>query len=226
MNIRKLFLILALSLLSVGTVPAQTGDVVITLDEGFFQALIDAVFKDGSTIDFANANPRHHDAEQVSFANTSFEPGTDMCDDTVRLVRELKGRRTAVQLRDGKIFAPIAFTGAYAPPLIGCIEYSGVADTEISLEFDKNRQSLVGVAKVVNVDLSGTGGVGGSLIAKFVQRSIDEKINPMQILGLDSVSFAVPVQNKVNVTLKAVNISHEIANGSMTVRVTYEFVRA
>lgn len=206
-------------------VRAQTGDVVLTLNEGFFEALLDAVFKDGRTVDFASTYPTHRDSAFAEFANTAFEPGSESCDETVRLRREINGRRTSVRLRDGKIYAPIAFTGAYAPPLIGCLEYSGVADTEISLEFDKNKQSLVGIAKVTNIDLSGTGGVGGSIIAKLVQRSIDEKINPMQILGLDKVSFGVPVQNSLNVAMRAVNINHEISDGLMTVRVTYEFSR-
>lgn len=206
-------------------VRAQTGDVVLTLNEGFFEALLDAVFKDGKTVDFASSAPGHRDSTPVEFANTAFEPGSENCDDTVRLRREINGKKTSVRLRNGKIFAPIAFTGAYAPPLLGCLEYSGVADTEITLEFDKTKQSLVGTAKVTNVDLTGTGGVGGTIIAKFVQRSIDEKINPMQILGLDKVSFGVPVQNSLNVAMKAVNMDHEISDGLMSVRVTYEFSR-
>lgn len=215
--VTSLFLVLA----SVSSVRAQSGTVVVTLDEGFFGSLLEAVFKDGNTVNFAGTG-----GTEASAASASSGPSPAAeCDETVRLHREINGRQTSLRLRDGRIFMPVAFSGAYAPPLIGCIDYSGVADTEISLDFDPSQQSLVGKVKVTNVDLNGTRGVGGTLIAKFVQRSIDEKINPIQILGLNSVSFGVPVQG-ANVTMRAVRITHEIAGGVIAVRITYDFVRS
>ena len=96
--------------------------------------------------------------------------------------------KTSVNLRDGRIFAPIAFVGNYNPPLIGCVEFSGVAETNIVLEFDQQRQALIGRAQVTNVNLNGAGGIGGSVLARLVQSSIDQKINPIDIIKLDKVS--------------------------------------
>ena len=133
--------------------------------------------------------------------------------------------KTAVNLRDGRIYAPLAFTGNYNPPLIGCVEFSGVADTNVVLEFDEQRQALVGRAQVTNVNLNGTGGIGGSVLARLVQSSIDGKINPIEIIKLDKVSFIVPIQNAGSLKMKAVGIRHEIGNGVLNVRVAYQFLK-
>jgi len=131
--------------------------------------------------------------------------------------------RTAVRFRDGRIYAPIAFSGNYNPPLIGCVGFSGWAETSIELEFDRERQTLVGRAKVLNVQLSGTRGIGSALVTKLVQSSIDKKINPINILPMDKVSFVVPIQNAGSLRMKAVGMRHEIINGALNVRIAYEF---
>ena len=76
-----------------------------------------------------------------------------------------------------------------------------------------------------NVNLNGSGGVGGNLIAKMVQSSIDRKVNPIEIVNLDKVSFAVPIQNAPGLKMKAVGIRHEISNGTLNVHIAYEFVK-
>jgi hypothetical protein len=73
--------------------------------------------------------------------------------------------------------------------------------------------------------LNGTAGVGGTLIAKMVQSSIDKKINPIEIIRMDKVSFLVPVQNSGNMRMKATNIRSEILNGALNIYVEYEFLK-
>ena len=141
-------------------------------------------------------------------------------------MREIDGVRTSVRLRDGVISAPIAFSGNYNPPLIGCIAFSGVAETTINLEFDQQKQTLVGRAQVSNVNLSGTGGIGSSVLARLVQSSIDKKINPIEILPMDKVSFVVPIQNSNALRMKAVGMRHQINNGVLNVSISYQFSKA
>ena len=148
------------------------------------------------------------------------------CNEVIRLQRERDGVKTSVRFRDGRISAPIAFMGSYNPPLIGCVDFAGVAETNIELEFDRQRRALVGRAKVLNVNLSGTGGIGGSLLARIVQNSIDKKINPIEILQAEKVSFVVPIQTAGNLRMKAIGVKHEVANGFLNVRVVYEFQKA
>lgn len=238
---------LALSVLMLVSVSnaQQSADVTISLNEKFFDALLDAVFTNLNNPSFPLAENEVIDNDRSAESSTLAVrgPGSDFspfgfaenetfphtasskCDESIRLMREIDGVRTAVRFREGKIYAPIAFSGSYNPPLIGCIDFQGWASSTIELEFDQNSQTLVGRAKVSDVSLSGTGGVGSSLIARLVQSSIDSKINPIQILQMDKVSFVVPVQNNGSLRMKAIGIRHEIVNGAMNVNITYQFLK-
>lgn len=212
---------------------AQTAEVSMQLNEQFFDVLLDALFQNGGSPEFPISQNENKTVEtKAEFVNATYEnrrPETKdqrpLCNESIKLLRETNGVRTTVNLRDGRIFAPIAFTGNYNPPLIGCIEFSGVADTNIVLEFDEQRQALVGRAQVTNVSLNGTGGIGSAVLARLVQSSIDRKINPIEIIKLDKVSFTIPIQNAGNLRMKAVGIRHEVGNGVLNVRVAYQFLK-
>ncbi|MCU1289103.1 MAG: hypothetical protein JWN60_1332 [Acidobacteria bacterium] len=239
-NLMKKFLSLFFAiLLFVSFARAQTTEVTIQLNEQFFDALLDAVFKSSTPLEFplAENNTKLKNQTANSFVSSFNEYSTEasstksayarsVCSESIRLQREIDGVRTAVRFRDGKVFAPIAFSGNYNPPLIGCVEFSGWAETNIELEFDRERQALIGRARVLNVSLSGTRGIGGSLITRLVQSSIDKRINPIQIMQTDKVSFVVPVQNAGSLRMKAVGIRHEVANGILNVHIAYEFLRS
>jgi hypothetical protein len=244
---KKVLSLMFVLFLSASFARAQTAEVSIQLNEKFFDALLDAIFKNASPPEFpiAGINSSREDRQARSqektsakddslFRNTkiAFREGSASqlpggvfsdCPETIRLQREIDGVKTAVRLRDGKINAPLAFTGSYNPPLIGCIDFSGVAETTIDLEFDRQRQALVGRATVSSVNLSGAGGIGSSVIAGLVQGSIDRKINPIEIIKLDKISFVVPIQNSGSLKMKATGIKTEVVNGAINVRVQYEF---
>lgn len=231
-------LILSVFLL-ISAVQAQTADVNIQLNEQFFDALLDALFKNTNPPEFPLSEVREIEKErkneggQTAFVNVKSENvksegsaeilENSLCPDKLRLEREIDGTRTAVRFREGRVVAPIAFTGNYNPPLVGCVEFAGVAETAIELQFDAQKQALVGRAKVLNVNMSGAGGIGGAFLARMVQGSIDRKINPIQILAMDRISFIVPIQNSGSLKMKANGIRHEISNGVLNVRISYEF---
>ncbi|MGD9562289.1 MAG: hypothetical protein AB7F88_18755 [Pyrinomonadaceae bacterium] len=203
---------------------AQKPEVTISLNESFFDSFLDAVFENASPIEFSIASNEGQTSTPTAVA--SFAPNPMACRETIQLLRESNGVRTAVRFRDGRIMVPLAFTGSYNPPFVGCVSFSGVADTVIDLEFDQQNQRLLARARVLNVALNGTGGVGGSLIAKLVQGSIDKKVNPIEILTLDKVSFLLPVRNNVNIRMKAASVRHEVVNGALNVIIAYDFVKA
>ena len=148
------------------------------------------------------------------------------CNESIRLQREIDGVRTAVRFRDGKIYAPIAFSGSYNPPLVGCVDFQGWAETNIDLEFDRQSQKLVGKIHVLNVQLSGTGGIGSRFITGLVQSSIDKKVNPIEILQADKLSFLVPVQNaNGSLQMKSVGVRTELGNGVLNVFIVYQFTK-
>ncbi len=234
-------LILAV-LFSVSFARAQSAEVTIQLNEQFFDAMLDSIFKNSEPPEFPLAfmedgdfmedgkTERQSDGAIFSIFNVGFfneianrKLQIANCRETIKLQRQMDNVRTAVRFRNGQITAPIAFTGNYNPPLIGCMDFSGVADTLINLEFDENKQTLVGRARVTNVNMSGTGGIGSGVLARMVQNSIDKKVNPIQILATDKISFVVPIQNGGNVRMKAVGVRPEVNNGFLNVVISYQF---
>ena len=232
--------------LFISVATAQKAEVTISLNEAFFDALLDSVFQNFGAPEFpiaqnALSEPplvrgrNEHDNKILSWVasgphvyaggSDSFSGKSPVCSESVKILREINGVRTAVRFREGKIFVPLAFSGNYAPPFIGCVEFAGWAETNIDLEFDQNTQRLTGRAKVLNVNLNGSGGIGGTVIAKLIQNSIDKKLNPIEILSLDKVSFAFPVQKAGNLRMKAIRIRPEIGAGVVNIHIDYEFLK-
>lgn len=215
------------------SVSAQRGGVTITLDEQFFDAVLDAVFQNGGPPEFQLGSniktvkeKRYRASDTPNIGNSFAAPlRPTSCTDRVRLLRENNGVRTTVRFRDGKIYAPLAFSGSYSPPFIGCVEFAGWAETNLDLEFDQAAQRVVARVRVLNVNLNGTGGAGGTVIARLLQNSIDKKLNPIEIMKLEKLSFILPVQNSNAVKMKAVSVRNEIVNGALNVHITFDFLK-
>ncbi len=140
-------------------VQAQTAEVTVSLNEQFFNALLEAIFKNLSVPEFPLAeNGSKFRVQSSKLAIHGFSESNapiqnpkskiQNCKETIRLQREIDGVRTAVRFRDGKINAPIAFTGSYNPPLIGCISFQGWAETNINLM--ENRPTQISVLPVTD----------------------------------------------------------------------------
>lgn len=212
-------------LVTVFTAQGQRPEVTITLNEVFFDGVLDAIFQNAGPIEFAIASNGTRSFSWSKHSVSFGENGNESCKEVIQLQRENNGVRTAVRFREGKVLAPLAFSGNYNPPFVGCVSFAGYAETAIDLEFDQQNQRLVARARVLNVSLNGTGGVGGSVIAKLVQGSIDRKVNPIELFRMDKVSFLLPVQNNTTIRMKAVGVRHEVTNGAVNVHIAYEFVK-
>ena len=223
--VRSFMALFATLVLGFSAFAQQKAEVTISLNEAFFDAALEALFQNSTPLEFSIAESRRTHSEHrfvnASFSNAGVQAN---CAETIKIQREINGVRTAVRFRDGKILAPLAFTGSYNPPFVGCVNFSGWAESTIDLEFDQNAQRLVAKARVLNVNLNGTGGVGGSVIAKLVQSSIDKKVNPIELFQLNKLSFGVPVKGS-EFQMRATGIRHELQNGAINVVVSYEFVR-
>lgn len=237
MRIKIVSLLFTFLLFTTQTAFAQRSEVTISLNEQFFDALLDAVFENAGPIEFPLASVTHKRPEshqsRVAFpsaAHSAFSaPGSaalgETCPGVVRVLREMNGTRTAVRFRDGKIYAPLAFAGSYSPPFVGCVQFSGWAESIIALEFDDSGQRLVARAQIQNVSLDGMAGIGGTLIARMIQSSIDKKINPIEVVRLDKLSFIVPIKNAASMRVRATRIRHDVVPGAVNVRVGVEFLK-
>ncbi len=205
---------------------AQTAEVTVSLNEQFFDALLDAIFKNFDAPEFplAENKPEVRSRKSVKLQNSLVENRKPICNESIRLLREVNDVRTTVRFRGGKIYAPIAFSGAYNPPLIGCLEFQGYAETNIDLEFDRQSRKLVGRVRVLSVNLGGVTDLASGVLSKLVQSSIDKRINPIEILQTDKLSFIVPLQNSNgSLRMKATGVRTEIADGVLNVNIGYEF---
>jgi len=209
---------------------SQAAEIKLTFSEQFFDALLEAVFTNLDAPGVSLSSQTGSEEVRKENVNGPFTevsyPGGQVCEEAIKLRKEVDGVRTAVRFRQGKIYAPIAFVGTYNPPLIGCIEFQGWAETNIDLAFNARKNALVGNAKVLSVNLSGTGGVGSTLIARMVQSSIDRKINPIEIISLEKLSFTVPIRESGDLRMSALNLRHQVNDRSLDVFIKYEFSKA
>ena len=229
--LRSIFSIMLLASLA----NAQTAEVSVALSEQFFDALLDAIFKNFNAPEFPLAQNNLKSEVQspkslvLSYSNENspiqnLKSKIQNCNESIRLLREVDGVKTTVRFRDGKIYAPIAFSGSYNPPLIGCIDFQGWAETNIDLEYSRQSQKLLGRVRVLSVNLGGVTNLASGVLSRLVQGSIDKKINPIEILQADKLSFIVPIQNaNGSLKMKAAGIRHEINDGVLNVKIAYEF---
>jgi len=59
----------------------------------------------------------------------------------------------------------------------------------------------------------------------MVQSSIDKKLNPIELVNLDKLSFPFTLQNQVKLRMRAADVRHEVVPGALNIIITYEFVK-
>lgn len=228
----KIFAVCLAVFLFISSIKAQKAEVVISLNEQFFDALLETVFQNFPPPEFSIAAMQRPEnktgptpAAAYSFASHNPSEINTQCSQTIKILRELNSVRTAVRFREGKVYVPMAFSGTYSVPFVGCVDFAGVAETNIDLIFDQGAQKLIGRANVFAVNLSGSGGVGSSAIARMLQSSIDKKLNPIEILSLEQISFGVPIPRTGTVRMRAIGMRPEINNQLLNLRIDYQFLK-
>ena len=194
------------------------GTVVVSVDQGFVDAVLSTTFSGLGTPTF-NLGKLQGGMEQFEQAN--FQAG---CTNTITLLPEGSGVKTGVQFANGKISAPMAFTGSYN--LVGnCMQFKGWAQTSIDLRFEEPKQTVYGTVTVDGVNLEGVSPVANNFITVFVQGAINQKVNPLVLVNERQLSLMVPIKaSNGSVKARAKDVKAEILNGSLKLHVSYEFV--
>ena len=193
-------------------VPA--GEVVVLLNEQLFNALLEAMFTLPNPPSFPLAR--------------SSEGGNKNCPGEIALARAMSGMRTAVRFQAGRIHAPVAFSGTYSAPLVGCLKFEGWADTNLSLNFDQARQALTARVEVRAVHLKKIPSLLGEGITGLVQDALDARVNPIEILRAEQLSARLPMTETGSgaaLRLRAREVRHEVLPNELRLRIVYEFVR-
>jgi hypothetical protein len=215
---------------------SPAAEVTVTLNEQFFNSLLEVVFArlkaPSFPLSITKAEPKKNrpvladwKTSVASLSHSSLKPGA--CESRVTLEREMNGVKTAVRFENGRVVAPLAFSGSYSVALIGCINFQGWADTVINLNFDRERQVLSARVTVVDIHLSNIPSLASGAIVGLVQSSIDRRINPVEILQAAQISPRVPVAvSNGALRLRATEIRPEVSPGALTLHIFYEFTKA
>jgi hypothetical protein len=146
-----------------------------------------------------------------------------VCDSRIQVLQEGSGVRTGVSFKDGKISAPMAFTGQYNS-MFGCIPLQGWAEAHLDLRFDAGQQSVYGIVTVDTVNLDGVNPVVSGIVTPLVQGSLNQRVNPILLLRGDQIGMNVPVASAGgNLKASASDIRAEVKDDGVIFSVDYKF---
>lgn len=145
------------------------------------------------------------------------------CDNVVVLNPEGGNVKTGVRFTGGKIIAPLAFTGSYRI-LTKCVQFKGTAKTTVDLSFDQAKQTVFGRLNIDEVVLDDVPPLVSSLVTAFVRKTIDERLNPFEVLRVSQLALSLPIQ-ATGGTLKAQvkDVRAEVQEGALKLYLVYDF---
>jgi len=208
----------------------SSAEAMVVLPEQFLNLLLDVMFTKlkapSFPLSFASHPPESRIPSNALHNVNSSSASAAQCASVIVLEREMNGVRTAVKFVNGKIVAPIAFTGSYNISMLGCIRFQGWADTDINLEFDRTRQVLSARVQVTDIHLDNVPTLANGIVVDLVQSSIDQRINPVEILQAAQLSTRLPIAAAGGaLRLRATEVRTEIVDGAIKLHIFYEFVR-
>jgi len=215
------------------TIPPPAAEATVILNEQFLNALLEVMFTrlrapsypiSLGSLGQKDASPDGTPKKSPPASNSMKAAGQSGCASVVVLEREMDGVKTAVHFENGRIVAPLAFTGSYNTGLLGCMKFRGWADTNIHLEFDRARQVLSARVDVVDIHVSGIPSLANGVVVNLVQTAIDQRINPVEILKAEQLTARVPISAAGGaLRLRAKELRPEIVPGSLRLHIIYEF---
>ncbi len=197
--------------------PAAT--VIVSLTNTFADGVLGTLFKDLGPPSFQLAGTDSK-PEVAAMRRVAFQQG---CTNMITLAPEGSGVKTQVQLANGKISVPLAFSGSYN--LLGnCMQFKGWAQTSIQLRFDQGSQTVYGQVNVEGVNLEGVNPMANNFVTVFVRNAIDQRVNPLELIRAPQLQLLIPVKAS-NGTVKAhvKDVRAEILDGSLKLHISYEF---
>ncbi len=200
--------------------PTAGGDpprtVVVAMNDTFLDEVLGTVFRDlgPPTFQLSSNTPGN------TFERAAFQGG---CNNSVTLAAQAGDVKTQVDFKDGRITAPLVFSGNYNV-LGNCMQFKGWADTSIQLSFDQNAQTLYGRVNVEGVNLEGVAPVANSFVTVFVRNAIDQRVNPLELLRPSQLQLMIPVRGS-NGAVKALvkGVTSEVQDGVLRLHITYDF---
>jgi len=202
------------------------GTAIVELDEQFFNTLLGTIFSElgQPTFRLASDAPRDlHGRGGFAFVRTQ-AGATGGCQNQVVLAPEGGGVRTGVRLDTGQVLVPLAFSGTYNVPLLGCQNFRGTAEANIALSFAAPEQTLSGQLNVAAVSLEGMSPLLSGPVTAFVQNAINQRVNPLVLMRGQQISLSIPVQaTGGTLGARATDIRAEVKDKRLRLHITYDF---
>jgi hypothetical protein len=203
------------------------GTAIVELDEPFFNTLLGTIFKDlgQPTFRLAASEPGAlPDGRGQAFSYVRARAQEGGCQNQVVLAPEGGGVMTGVRLENEQVLAPLAFSGTYNVPLLGCQNFRGTAEANILLRFAAPEQTLFGQLNVAAVSLEGMSPVFSGPVTAFVQNAINQRVNPLVLMRGQQISLSIPVQaTGGTLGARATDIRSEIKDKKLRLHITYDF---
>jgi hypothetical protein len=203
------------------------GTAIVELDESFFNTLLGTIFKDLGQPTFrlaggASRGLPEESAHDFSYVRAQSQQGG--CQNQVVLAPEGGGVLTGVRLENEQVLAPLAFSGTYNVPMLGCQNFRGTAEANILLRFAAPEQTLFGQLNVAAVSLEGMSPIFSGPVTAFVQNAINQRVNPLVLMRGQQISLSIPVQaTGGTLGARASDIRSEIKDRKLRLHITYDF---
>jgi hypothetical protein len=196
------------------------GSAQVVLRQEFFNDILNTIFKDMRAPSFPVGMSRPAAADQTRIEYAAFQAG---CESTITILPEGSGVKTGVRFENDKIRAPLAFTGSYNSPF-GCLQFTGWAQTALELRFDSAQQALFGRINVETVNLDGINPALSGIVTPMVQSSLNERVNPIQILNGKQIAINMPLASTGGTLNAQVNdMRAEFKDNALNLYVIYAF---
>lgn len=199
--------------------PPGTAEVV--LKQEFFNNVLTTIFRDMNAPAFplSLTENKSENPDSVKYGLLQNQP----CESKITLMQEGSGVQTSLRFENDKIAAPLAFSGGYNSP-VGCFNFSGWAQANLSLRFDAEQQTVFGVINVETVNIDGLAPMVSGLVTPLVQGTINQRVNPIQILQGKQIALNVPVAaTGGSLQANVQDVRAEVKNNALHLYVIYDF---
>lgn len=200
--------------------PPSTAQIV--LKQEFFNEVLKTIFRDMNAPSFPLTLTENREA-QKSGIPVYAALQNNACDGRITLLPEGSGVRSALNFKDGRIEAPLAFSGSYNS-MFGCLRFSGWTQASLELRFDAAQQTVTGWLNIETVNLDGGAGLLGGIVTPLVQKTLNDRVNPIQILQAKQIALNVPIAaTNGNMRANVKDVRSEIKDNALNLFVIYEF---
>jgi len=202
-----------------GTPPATAQ---IILKQDFFNEVLKTIFRDMNAPSFPLSLTENRNAKNSDSASYAMLQNGG-CDGRITLLPEGSGVQSVLKFENGKINAPLAFRGSYNS-MFGCINFSGWTQANLELRFDAAQQTVVGQLNIETVNLDGGASLFGGIVTPLVQKTLNERVNPIQILQGKQIALNLPIAaTNGNMKADVKDVRAEIKDNTLNLFVIYEF---